>query len=50
MDVVYTVSDIIIETLCFIVNVTKNNGGVGVKYFYCIFVAELSAEHGGRVD
>lgn len=43
------VFDIIMEMFCFVVNVIKNDGGVGVKYFYWIFVVEFFVEYGGYV-
>ena len=49
VDAVYAVSNICMEALCFVTNVTQNDGGVGVKYFNSVFILELSAEHGGHI-
>ena len=37
------------EALCFVTNVTQNDGGVSVKYFNWVLVLKLSAEHGGHI-
>ena len=50
MDMMYTVSNIRMETLRFVTDVTQNDGGVRVKYFYRMFLIELYLEHGGHVD